>query len=124
MDLAEFIATQRKKRGWSQQALANAIGVSKGLVGQWEARYSEPPLPRILDLCAAFGISAESVIGPGGPLHGQIVQDAEELALLRLWRRLKPDDRDLVLRMLRGAGLPVGEQSDEPDPPRKRANVD
>lgn len=43
MSVAEIIA-ERKKRGWSQQELANRVGIARGTLGNWEsgARGSHP----------------------------------------------------------------------------------
>lgn len=105
MELKQLIKSERARLGLTQRALAKALGVSPGAVAQWELGDAKPTLARVMDMCTVFGIAPSSFVGPGGPYAGQLVEDADELSLLMLWRRLKADDRSVVLRLLRGAGL-------------------
>lgn len=41
MILADKITDQRKKNGWSQEELANQIGVSRQSVSKWESGVSQ-----------------------------------------------------------------------------------
>src|SRR4051812_38311117 len=104
MEIGELIRVERNKRGWSQRALAKALGISGGAVAQWELGTSRPTLARVIDICSVFGISATSFLAPGSPYAGQIVEDADELALLTLWRRLAADERRFMLKLLRRSG--------------------
>ena len=50
MILANKITEERKKNGWSQEELANQLGVSRQAVSKWESASSVPDLQRVLDL--------------------------------------------------------------------------
>ena len=44
MILANKITEERKKNGWSQEELANQLGVSRQAVSKWESASSVPDL--------------------------------------------------------------------------------
>ena len=123
MEIGDLIRAERTKRGWSQRTLAKALEVSPGAVAQWELHSTRPTLGRVIDICNVFGISAQSFLAPGSPYHAQIVEDADELALLTMWRRLQSAERTFLLRLLRNAGFSVEGDGDEPQPPRESAEV-
>ena len=47
MDLADKIIALRKKKGWSQEELAEKTGVSRQAVSKWEGAQSVPDLSKI-----------------------------------------------------------------------------
>ncbi len=51
----------REKRGWSQQALADFIGVDQGTISKWESGKAKPsgPAQRLLDQLSAKSEAAE-----------------------------------------------------------------
>jgi len=62
MKLSEKIIYLRKRQGWSQEELAEALGVSRQSVSKWESGASMPELDRIVQLCALFGLTADALI--------------------------------------------------------------
>jgi len=103
-DLAEETATvgariraARRARGWTQDELAQAVGVSRSAVAQWEtdrAGQIRGNLTRIAEVLATpvatlLGAEAGRTVEP---------QTGDELALLRLYRDCSPEDRTLLLR--------------------------
>ena len=48
MILADKIIKLRKKMGWSQEELAERMGVSRQAVSKWESAQSTPDLERVL----------------------------------------------------------------------------
>jgi transcriptional regulator with XRE-family HTH domain len=46
MILADKITEERKKNGWSQEELANQLGVSRQAVSKWESAGAVPDLQR------------------------------------------------------------------------------
>lgn len=62
MILAEKITELRKKSGWSQEELANQLGVSRQSVSKWESGASIPDLDRILKLSQIFGVSTDYLL--------------------------------------------------------------
>lgn len=54
MKLSEKILYCRKKAGWSQEALADKLGVSRQAVSKWETGEAEPELSKLKLLAAVF----------------------------------------------------------------------
>lgn len=62
MILAEKITILRKKNGWSQEELAEKLGVSRQSVSKYESAQSMPDLEKILTLSRIFGVSTDYLI--------------------------------------------------------------
>ena len=62
MILAEKIAEQRKKNGWSQEELAEKLSVSRQSVSKWESAQSVPDLNRVLKLAEIFGVATDYLL--------------------------------------------------------------
>ena len=109
MTMGEKILALRKARGWSQEELADQIGVTRQAVGRWESDSAKPDVDRIIDLCDLFGVSADYLLRDlsGGAVTEPVVQ-REEMALSRAIREL-PFRRWVggVLTMICGTGLVV-----------------
>ncbi|MBR4150069.1 MAG: helix-turn-helix transcriptional regulator, partial [Firmicutes bacterium] len=50
MILADKITELRKKEGWSQEELADKLGVSRQSVSKWESAQSVPDMNRVIAL--------------------------------------------------------------------------
>ena len=59
MILADKIMENRKKNGWSQEELANRLGVSRQSVSKWESAQAVPDMKKILQLSEVFGVSTD-----------------------------------------------------------------
>lgn len=73
----------RQERGWSQQALADQLGVTSHTVMRWEAGSNSPQLKDVRKLAAFFQVSVSYLIG-----------EAELRGDERL--RIRPEDRELM----------------------------
>lgn len=62
MILADKIINLRKKNGWSQEELANKLGVSRQAVSKWEAAQTVPDLNRILSLASLFSVTTDYLL--------------------------------------------------------------
>lgn len=62
MNLADKIIEERKKNGWSQEELANKLGVSRQAVSKWESSGSIPDLQRILQMSELFGVTTDYLL--------------------------------------------------------------
>ncbi len=62
MILADKIIQLRKKCGWSQEELAEKLGVSRQAVSKWEGAQSVPDIDKILSLARAFGVSTDYLL--------------------------------------------------------------
>ena len=62
MILADKIIEERKKNGWSQEELADKLGVSRQAVSKWESAGSIPDLQRILQMSELFGVTTDYLL--------------------------------------------------------------
>ena len=59
MSLGENIVALRKKRGLTQEKLAEVIEVSRQSVTKWESGESEPSIDKLIKLSKYFGVSID-----------------------------------------------------------------
>ena len=62
MILSEKITALRKKNHWSQEELAEHIGVSRQAVSKWESAQAIPDLDKILLLGKLFGVTTDYLL--------------------------------------------------------------
>ena len=63
LKLAENIKRMRKERSLTQEALANALGVTVGAVYKWEANLSSPELEMLVRIADLFDTSVDTLLG-------------------------------------------------------------
>lgn len=99
MILADKIIEERKKNGWSQEELAERMGVSRQAVSKWESVGAIPDLKKIIQLASLFGVSTDYLLkddmGPENlsdsmvenvsnePIHRVTMEEANEFLDLR-----------------------------------------
>lgn len=62
MDIGEKIQKLRKEKGLSQEALAEALGVSRQSVSKWESGAALPDTDKIIAMSELFGISTDFIL--------------------------------------------------------------
>ncbi len=62
MILADKIINLRKKCGWSQEELAEQMGISRQSVSKWESGMSIPEIDKIIKLSELFGVSTDYLL--------------------------------------------------------------
>ena len=62
MILADKIAEERKRNGWSQEELAEQLGVSRQAVSKWESGASDPSTTNLIALAKLYGVAAEDLL--------------------------------------------------------------
>lgn len=88
-----------KSRALSQNAVADALGVSQGMVSHWYTGRKRITLDKLADFCKLvkclpWDIDPESVISE--------VFDKEEKRIFTLLRTADPARRELILEFLQG----------------------
>jgi transcriptional regulator with XRE-family HTH domain len=78
MSIAENIRFLRKQKGFTQEQLANEVGIKRPLIGSYEEGRAEPRLNTLTALAKALGVTADDLIN------------------LELYKGEKPDNRDRV----------------------------
>lgn len=62
MILADKIIYERKKNGFSQEELAEKLGVTRQAISKWEGAQTTPDLQRILKMSELFGVSVDYLL--------------------------------------------------------------
>lgn len=62
MILADKIIDLRKKMGWSQEELAEQLGVSRQSVSKWESAQSIPDMDKIIRMSDIFSVSTDYLL--------------------------------------------------------------
>lgn len=81
-DLGKRIATARKLKGWTQEQLADALGMTKGSVRNWETGGIEPrdALPR-LEVVLGVDLGSGSFVSPPAEDASHVLLDLPDEAL-------------------------------------------
>ncbi len=62
MNIGERIIKHRKQNGWSQEELAERLGVSRQSVSKWESGTSMPDINRILEMSELFAVTTDYLL--------------------------------------------------------------
>lgn len=98
MILADKIILERKKNGWSQEELADKLGVTRQAVSKWEGAQSTPDLQRILEMSKLFGVTVDYLIKDEMDAVECIPSEAQGDSLVR---RVSMDEANDFLRIKR-----------------------
>ena len=77
MRLNEKIMVLRKKNGWSQERLAEMIGVSRQSVSKWESGNAMPDLDKIVRLSEIFHVTTDDLLKGDWSESGDIFGEKE-----------------------------------------------
>lgn len=76
--IAENIKKLRTERRWTQEQLAEALGVTAGAVYKWETGQSTPGIKLLVEMAQMFETSVDAVLGYGWQ-SGSMSQAAERI---------------------------------------------
>lgn len=62
MDLAERLQDLRKKANYSQEQVADLLGISRQAISKWESGQGKPELDNIIKLTEIYNVSADYII--------------------------------------------------------------
>lgn len=102
--IGERIREIRRQRGITQEGLAEAVGVSRSAVAQWETGRAGQVTGNLTRVADVLGVHVAVLLGanPRGAPPSKL--SAEEMALLRLFRDAGAKDRQELLRAARRMG--------------------
>ena len=75
-NINENIKLYRKERKFTQEQLAEAMGVTVGAVSKWESGLSVPDVSLIMELADFFGVSVDALLGY--KMRGSDVKDTAD----------------------------------------------
>ena len=93
------IRTLRRARGLTQDSLAVCTGVSRSAVAQWETGRAGQMGSKLRRIAEALGVSVSMLKEGWEGLATDSVLSAEEMSLLRLFRRCPAEDRSVLLHV-------------------------
>jgi transcriptional regulator with XRE-family HTH domain len=100
-EIGSRIAAARRARGWTQGELAMQVGVSRSAVAQWETGRAGQVTANLARIAAALDVGVEHLMSGVDARSPAQAVNAEETAMLRLFRACGPDDRQILLRTAR-----------------------
>lgn len=62
MDIAERLQELRKKEGYSQEKLAEMLGISRQAISKWESGQGKPEIENIIKLTEIYKVSADYIL--------------------------------------------------------------
>ena len=81
MILADKIISLRKKAGWSQEELAEQLGVTRQSVSKWEGAQSVPDMDKVVQMSRLFSVTTDFLLKD--EIEEQAAAPAEEESVLR-----------------------------------------
>lgn len=81
MNIADRIQYLRKQKGYSQEQLADKVGVSRQAVSKWESGQSTPDLEKIIAMSDIFGVTTDYILKGTEPVSAANRQTIKTLYL-------------------------------------------
>lgn len=102
MSLPQKITQLRKKRGWTQEYLAEKLGIQKTQVTRWETARSRPSMKTLKKLAPLLGVATDELLDEqaSGLPEGGPVPNSEAGSHWRQLLSLPPEDQALVFRVI------------------------
>lgn len=94
--LGERLRDRRKFKGYTLEKLAELTNSSKSYI--WELENKNPPRPsaeKISKIASALGVTPEYLLD-----HTELVADATDEAFYRKFRKMSPETKDRIRRMV------------------------
>lgn len=104
MTLADKIIRERKKKGWSQEELAEKVDVSRQAVSKWEAGQSTPDLDKILQISRLFGVTTDYLLKDDVAAEDEVHLNYEEKQPLR---RVTLAEAEMYLEQQKSASVKI-----------------
>lgn len=82
-DFGKRLASLRKRKGFTQQALGERIGVSKRVVAYYEAETKFPPTHLLIPMAQALRVSTDELLGLTK------IKEENNPEYILLWKKLK-----------------------------------
>lgn len=77
IEIANRLQKLRKEKGYSQEQLADALGISRQAVSKWERAESSPDTDNLICLAKLYGISLDELLSTDQSIE-EIKQEQEE----------------------------------------------
>lgn len=94
------VAEARRARGFSQEQLAEAIGIQPVTLSRLETGHRALTLTKLEKISSALNVALSALLDDTQPLPDPELR-ADQLEVLRLWESLDEGGKDAVLRVLK-----------------------
>lgn len=103
MSFHQRLKEARLQKGYTQQYVADQIGVAKSTYSGYESGFREPDVIKIKRLIDVLECSSSYLLGDGTkpPAHQKSKLSADQAALLRSYRRLDAHGRQVIAALLK-----------------------
>lgn len=106
MILAEKVMTLRKKKGWSQEELAEKLNISRQSVSKWESGASIPDIDKIISLSGLFGVSTDYLLKD--EMETEEISEREIECQESGVKCVSVEEADSFMRLKRKLAVPAG----------------
>lgn len=100
MGFRETFTRLRKERGWTQQNVAELIGISVGQVKKYEKGTSAPNLAILGKIATAFGVSSDELVFENGQGVAGVKLEKDLLQRFEKVAKLPKSEKDAVLLLI------------------------
>jgi transcriptional regulator with XRE-family HTH domain len=100
--LADWITEEIEIRGWSLRELGRRADLSHATISNVVSGQTKPGLDFCTGIAKAFNVPAETVLRRAGLLSSREESAPDLRELNFLYSQLAPEDREQILRMMRG----------------------
>lgn len=102
MNIASRLKQARKSRGYTQDSLANAIGVSRGVISNIEYEKSEPQALVLRAICEVLQIEEQWLVSGEGTMDSNLAKSAQLLSEIHnAAKNLSEAEQDYILDMIK-----------------------
>lgn len=113
---AKRLSSLRKEKGLSQYKLADAIGYSRGLIGNYEQGSRQPDYDTLINLANFFNVTVDYIIGNSelkncDSCNRDIFLEEDEKELLEIYRKLTFKYKYKILGEIKGILETLQEQA-------------
>lgn len=84
MIFGEKLKTERTKKGWSQEELAEKLFVSRQSVSKWENGQNYPSIEIIIKISDLFGVTIDELLRSDEELTKKVIKESKQLAYPRM----------------------------------------
>ncbi len=106
MNIADRIQYLRKQKGYSQEELADKVGVSRQAVSKWESEQSTPDLEKVIAMSELFEVTTDYILKGIEPVSTTNRKTVKTLYLWLTRRRNSLSLRKIAELKYRSEGRP------------------
>ncbi len=112
MSIEEKLVTLRRQKGWSQEELAEQMGVSRQAVTKWESGIATPDLDKLIRLSDLYGVTLDDLVKGNSSAASNAentasAQRAETKPIEESRRVVTAEEANTYLHTRRRAALPT-----------------